>query len=117
MQVYLEEKLSKLLSSLHDDEKTSFTDNVSITRVLGAIPRGRKNLLVDNQIAASLNMLMLKKKHPGDLCICGCSNTTNHFEVCTRCPNVSHNTHYRHNATRDAIAQAINQSNEGNATL
>jgi len=117
MQVYLEDKLSKLLSSLPEDDKTSFTDNVSITRALGAIPHGRKNLLFNNQIAANLNILMLKKKHPGDLCICGCSNTTNHFEVCSRCPNVSHNTHYRHNAIRDAIAHAINQSNECNATI
>ena len=117
MQAYLQDKLSKLLSSLPDDEKTSYTDNISITRALGAIPRGRKNLLFNNQIAANLNILLLKRKHPGDICICGCSNTTNHFEVCTRCPNVSSNKHYRHNATRDAMAQAINQSNEGNATI
>jgi len=117
MQEMLNTKLSKFLQSISEEDRTSFIDNTSITRALGAIPRGRKNLLLNNQVAANLNILLLKKKHDGDVCRCGCPNSTNHFETCQLCPNVSHNTHYRHNAIRDATSKAINQTTECNASI
>ena len=112
----LQKKHDDLLQSLSEDDKTIFIDNVMITRALGAIPRGRKNLLLNNQVAANLNILLLKKKHSGDLCICGLPNSTNHYELCPRCHNVSSNSHYRHNAIRDTIVNAINQAKESIAS-
>ena len=111
-QEYMQTKWQKLLDALTHEQQLVFCDNVAAIKILNAVPRGKYRCITDEQMAANLNMFLLRRKVEGTLCHCGAVNSETHFEVCKECDNISKMTHYRHNGIRDVMHNHVNTTSE-----
>ena len=109
-QQWMVSKQNNLLEIMSRDQQTAFVDNKASVKILDIVPRGIHRALTNSQIAANLNILCLRPKHAGELCLCGQTNSITHFEVCSACNNVAEMTSYRHNAIRDTINERVNKT-------
>jgi hypothetical protein len=108
---WMELNLKRLYDMLTSEQQLVFIDNSSNIKVLDAIPLGSYRLLTDKQIAATLNIFCLRKKHSGNICQCGQQNGISHYEVCPACDDIAKMRCYKHNAIRDQIIASINNKN------
>ena len=102
--------MAEWFSKLTPEQQLQFIDNSDSLKWVEALPNGKWRSLTDKQLAACLNILMLRPRSLGPLCpFCAQPNSLTHFELCAACQIVSAMTHYRHNCDRDCIAKGGNK--------
>jgi len=107
---FMEGKFKKLMESLNQEQQLAFIDQMPSIKAINVLP-GKHRSFTNQQVAAILNMLCLRRKHEGEVCQCGQGNSLNHFEVCPACDVIEKNNCYKHNAARDLYVASINNKN------
>jgi len=103
-------KHEELLLRLTPDEQLIHVDNRQVTKVFGLIPKGKYRRLTNAQVAATLNILLMREKSKGEVCVaCAKYNSPQHYELCEACKIVAKKTQYRHDAIRDKICEGLNK--------
>ena len=102
--IAMEKRQQTLLTKLTEEQKLAFVDNTGGHKWMTAIPNNRWRRLLDKQVAAALNILLLVPQETAPLCTrCSNHNSINHFELCSNCTQIPQQQSARHNHIRDKI--------------